>query len=225
MLAKRTLPLLVCFVLGIAMTAQYYVPSEASSTLKSDLAAWISIIAAFSLGLGMVSVCRLHYGRVRRMQTGWGYSIVAFVGLFGMLAVGFWWQGVDQAEDGSLTPYGWAYQNVLRPLQSTMFSVLAFYIVSAAFRAFRARSREATLLLVTATIVMLGRAPFGDWAWQKIGGSATGVSLSGCVVWIMSVPNMSAQRGIGFGLALGIIATSLKIIFGIERSYLGAGKD
>jgi hypothetical protein len=115
--------------------------------------------------------------------------------------------------------------NVLRPLQSTMFSVLAFYIVSAAFRAFRARSREATLLLITAMIVMLGRAPFGDWAWEKLGGSQIGVSLSECVVWIMSVPNMSAQRGIGFGLAIGIIATSLKIIFGIERAYLGGGKD
>lgn len=225
MLAKRTIPLIICFVFGILMAGQYYVPTERSSELKSDLAAWISIIAAFSLGLGMVSVCRMHWGRIRKMQAGWGYSIVAFIGLIGMLVVGFWWQGVDVTDDGALTPYGWAYQNVLRPLQSTMFSVLAFYIVSAAFRAFRARSREATLLLVTAMIVMLGRAPFGDWAWEKVGRLGTGISLSECVVWIMSVPNMSAQRGIGFGLALGIIATSLKIIFGIERAYLGGGKD
>ena len=209
MLAKRTLPLLICFILGITMTGQYYVPTEASSELKSDLAAWISIIAAFSLGLGLVSVCRLHYGRVRRMQPGWGYSIVAFVGLLGMVSVGMYWQGLDQNEDGSFTSYGWAYQNVLRPLQSTMFSVLAFYIVSAAFRAFRARSLGATLLLVTGTVVMLGRAPIGDWAWDKGGRFGTGGSLSEGVGWIMSVPNMSAQRGIGFGLALGIIATSL----------------
>ncbi|MEK7866633.1 MAG: hypothetical protein AAB434_08105 [Planctomycetota bacterium] len=225
MLAKRTIPLLICFVLGITMAGQYYVPTERSSELKSDLAAWVSIIASFSLGLGLVSVCRLHYGRVRRMQPGWGYSIVAFAGLLGMAGVGLYWQGVDQLDDGSFTSYGWAYQNLLRPLQSTMFSVLAFYIVSAAFRAFRARSLGATLLLVTATVVMLGRAPFGDWAWEKLGKLGTGVSLSECVVWIMSVPNMSAQRGIGFGLALGIIATSLKIIFGIERAYLGGGKD
>ncbi|MBI4612799.1 MAG: hypothetical protein HY720_04240 [Planctomycetes bacterium] len=225
MIAKRTIPLIICFALGLLMAGQYYVPTQRSTELKSDLAAWVQIIASFSLGLGLVSVSRMHYGRVRKMAPGWGYSIVAFVGLIGMLGVGLWWQGVDRTEDGALTPYGWAYQNVFRPLQATMFSVLAFYIVSAAFRAFRARSREATLLLVTGTIVMLGRAPVGDWAWDKVGRLGTGVSLSECVVWIMSVPNMSAQRGIGFGLTLGIIATSLKIIFGIERAYLGGGKD
>lgn len=125
------------------------------------------------------------------------------------------------------------------PLTAMMFAMLAFYVATAAFRAFRAKNIEATLLLVTAGIVLLGRTYAGVWlfGWLDwLPESITHFNLFGITwlpidfyamqfdrltVWIMEIPNTAGTRAITIGIALGVVATSLRILLGVDRSYLG----
>jgi len=208
---KRTLPILLTFILGVTFTLQYYIPHPTSEALLSEVSVWNQIIAGFAILLGVGSLLTTHYAKISRKEAGWGYSAVMFVSMLLMLGAGIWSGG--KTED---TSFGWLYDYVFVALQGTMFSLLAFFVASAAYRAFRARTPEATVLLLAAILVMWGRVPLGEYLVSGVGQVAQ---------WIMSVPNTAAQRGILIGVSLGGIATSIKIICGIERSYLGEGKD
>ncbi|MGQ9661852.1 MAG: hypothetical protein ACUVWX_05865 [Kiritimatiellia bacterium] len=106
----------------------------------------------------------------------------------------------------------WLYEAVQRPASATQYSLLGFFICSAAYRTFRAKTPLAAVLLVSALIVMLGQVPISALLWDKI------PVLSG---WLLDIPNMAVKRAILFGICVGSVGTSLRVMFGIERSYMG----
>jgi hypothetical protein len=206
---KRKIPLGICFIMGILMMVQFFIPHPVSLELSSVIYKWIIVLMAFALVLAIGNLIRHHTNKIRRKKEDWPYSIVTLAGMVAMATIGLVW-GVDP---DSL--YQTIYLNVMAPLGGTMFALLAYYMASAAYRAFRARSLEATLLLASAFVVMIGFMPFGQYIHPNFPAFAE---------WIMKVPNMASQRGILLGVAFGSIATALKIILGIERSWLG-GKE
>jgi hypothetical protein len=124
------------------------------------------------------------------------------------------------------TAFWWLYEYVLQPITSTMFALLAFYVASAAFRAFRAKNLEATLLLGTAFVILLGRTYAGVLitGWIPPNSSFAFLRLENLAVYIMKLFNAAGNRAIMIGIALGIASTSLKILLGIDRSHVG-GRD
>lgn len=132
------------------------------------------------------------------------------------------WSG-DYSAQGN--PFWWIYEYVLQPLMTTTFAVLAFYVASAAFRAFRAKNLEATLLLGTAFIVLLGRTYLGVQLTAWIPDALSAFKIDQLIVYIMKIFNTAGNRAIMIGIALGIASTSLKVLLGIDRSYLGSGDD
>jgi len=210
---RLTLPLMLAFIFGLLGIVIQYVPHPLASDTKELLSLWIRIIGGVAMLLGIYNLLRLHVMRVTDKEEGWGYSIFFFLG-FGMMLFaliynggqGFWKRAVHPSFFDGL------YKHLYEPAGASMFALLGYFIASAAFRTFRARSFEATLLLGAAILVMLGRAPLGEMILP---------SFPVISEWIMKVPNTAAKRGILIGVSLGMLATSLRIIFGLERSYLG----
>ena len=172
------------------------------------------------------------------------------------------WGAHIQTEGGL---FKWMFDNIFTPLSATMFALLAFYVASASYRAFRARNFEATLLLLAGIIIMIGRVPIGSlisswmimyllvlvigilintyfrsrqlvFGWVALGligvtvlGSSMGWPIDQPAIfylpalqeWIYTVPNLAGARAIMIGIGLGVIVTSLRYIFGLEKSYIG----
>jgi len=218
---KRRFPLMLVFIFGILGIIPYFVPHGGyqafDNTLRND---FIRILSAFAIILGLVSLLRVHQDKIKRKRENWRYSYVLIIGFVVSGVIGL----LGGIEGELFLPTRFAglqfdiqtlYLNIIVPLGATMFALLAFFMASASYRAFRARSLESSLLLSAAFIIMIGVLPLAD----KIS-----THLPSFAQWIMDIPNVAAKRGITFGIALGGIATSLKIILGIERSWLG-GKE
>ena len=208
---RRQIPLALCFIAGLFMAVQYFIPHPVVQNTYEIILGWLQTLLAFAFLLGTVSLVRMHFHKIRNRADDRAFSWVTLLGLLGMISLGF----IHPAHQLPGSPFNLIFLNVQVPIEATMFSLLAFYIASAAFRAFRARTLEATLLLVAACIVMLGRVPIGDLIHH---------SIPDATQWILNVPNLAAKRGVMIGVGLGMMATSLKIILGIERAWMG-GSD
>ena len=208
---KRSIPLIITFLTGFFLVVAFFVPHEPFGELEQRLLVWFAIVSGFTMLLGIDNLIRSHARQIVRTNTGWGHSIVLLAGLVVTVVVGV----IGFTKFGSpfhmQSPFMFLYTHVIVPLQGTMFALLAFFIASASYRAFRARNTVATLLLISAIIVMLGRIPIG---------AAISEFFPAAQEWIMDVPQLAAKRGIQIGAALGAVSMSLRIILGIERSYL-----
>ena len=203
---RLIIPLAITFVSGMIMVLHYFVPHWPINIMGDNLQEWFMIVTAAAIFLGALNLMHVHVRKIKLKLKNWKYSPVTIIGFMAMFIAGLIY-GVTEAK-----PFDFMFMNMVAPMGSTMFSLLAFFVASAAFRAFRASNWRATLLLTSAFIVMLGQVPIGAMIWDKIPLAK---------VWLMTFPNTAGQRAVMIGAAMGVVSTSLRMIFGIERSYLG----
>jgi len=205
---KKQFPIYLVFLCGIIMIAQFFVPHEYSETLFTNANDFVIVIGILALPVGIYSLMKSTVEKARRVPKERVYSLTTIIAFVVMVIA-----GLDR--DWFTSPTSLSarlFNNILVPAQATLFSMLAFYIASAAYRAFRARTVVAGILLVTAFVIMLRLIPLpGPLASAN----------NALVRWILEVPNMAAKRAILIGIALGGITYSAKILLGIERSYMG----
>ncbi|MCB0163240.1 MAG: hypothetical protein KDI79_03370 [Anaerolineae bacterium] len=209
----RILPTTVALVVGMFILAGAFVaewPGEifGVSGLINQVSllfiSWVTIVAAFALFLGFANVISVHWGRIQTQKPGALYSIVLLIALAATLAIGFFSGGPNSDSTQFI------FNFILQPLESTFFALLAIFIATASFRAFRVRNLETLIFVLFAVIVLLGQVPLGIYLWAE---------LPVIKDWILNVPALAGVRGILLGVALGTIATGLRVLIGADRPY------
>ena len=228
---KRKIPLIITFTVGIVVIVSEFIPHKPFGLLTGELENWYLIIAGFAIILGQLSLFKVNLFKIRHKQKNWPYFVITLASFLFMVAMGLFWgtenhlglfgSGAGIVNTIGSKPFDYLFDNIYQHLQATMFSLLAFFIASAAYRAFIARTVESNLLLVAAILVMLGNTSIGSVMTGWLPESLKFLHLPRISEFIMKFPNTAGQRAIMIGAGLGIIGSSLRIILGIERSYLG----
>ena len=202
---SRIISTIVAMSVGLLVLADFFINSDTINALGLYLIRTASIVAAFTLILGMVNVLTVHLGKIYNRDRGWLYSWVLLGALFFTLAIGFLTGGAGSTQMRQL------FEAVLFPLEATLFSLLAFFIFMAAYRAFRIKSLETGLFVTFGILVLLGQVPIGTRLWDQ---------LPVIKDWVLEVPALAGARGILLGVALGTAATGLRVLLGIDRPYV-----
>lgn len=218
---RDKLPLGLLILMGILGVTAVFLPHPVAEGLNDYLRnTLLRIVGSFALILGLGNLMLHHVNRIKRKAPHWRQSYTTILSFFIVAAIGV--LGGARGEGPMPTkvlgfPFDTTtiYNKLLIPLGATLFALLAFYMASAAYRSFRAKSTMAILLLGSAFIVMLGQVPIGEWISPYLPKMSS---------WMMAVPNTASKRGIDIGVTLGATATLLKILTGVERSWMGASK-
>jgi hypothetical protein len=218
------------YLVEFMLPARFHVLGFAGPVIDNPLSPYLepsgnlqNIILSLAIMLGIVNLFRVNGRLIVRRRPGWHNGLVFFLGFFGMLTFGMldYYKPLSAGAQAQVAGwYGVFFGGAFTALGATSFSLLAFYIVSAAYRSFRVRSPEAILLLISALIMMLGLTPLGTkfvTGWIPLDSSYAWLKLENVSEWILTVLNGAAQRALLFGIAVGVVATSLRIWLSLER--------
>jgi len=208
------------FVAGLFYILEFVLPSKTSTgralhAAKPYVGEAIMVIGAFAVGLGVIGVCRHHLRKVMLRQKGWYNSVALLASMFAMATFKIW-EKYDPPELARRL-HDLLFLDMYNQLTVTVFSLLAFYVASAAYRAFRVRTVEAGLMMITAIVVMLGQIPLGDRfaKFLQLPWTFTEARL-----WVMSVINMAGQRVILLGAYVGSLAFGIRVLLGLNKDTL-----
>ena len=148
---KRQFAIVVMILMGFLSLSGYFVNWDSlRSFTDKDATNFYMIIAGFAAFLG--NLIQLHLQKIVNKKENWQYSIFTLLGFIVMILFGFIYNGSNSSLGPHLkdadSAFYWMYNYFYLPLGSTMFALLAFFVASASYRAFRIRNFEATLLSI-----------------------------------------------------------------------------
>lgn len=238
---KRRIIVIATFTAGCFYVLEFYLPARSGiffwrhshtnpfSPMIETVGNATSVIGGFTFFLGAFNLALIHSKNIIARRAGYFNSIAFFISFIAMAVFGLWKTYAPKAvlihnalglHNLSVDRmHAYLFDSMYVPLGATLFSVLAFYMATAAFRAFRVRSAEAGFMMVAAFLCMMGQVPLGMWVTHSLPltGPLSFLRMEALANWILGVFSMAGLRAVGFGILVGGLAMSLRIWLNLER--------
>jgi hypothetical protein len=199
---------IIAAVVGLIVLFGYFFSIPLIMEFRQLLMQWAVLLAAAAIFMGLINLFIVHWNKVNDQTAGWAYSAILIFFLMVSLALGLIF-GPDFEVMFLLFNY------IQLPVEAALMALLAISLVVAGFRMVsRRRDAYSILFVLTAVIVLLGNSPW-------LIGSESGIArLIGNVrAWVAQVWSTGGARGILLGVAIGAVATGLRVLMGTERPY------
>lgn len=233
--ARKTVIAILTFLSGLYFAIEFFLPTcheangcgpikQGENILSSyivPISDFARVMGGMTIAVGIWGLLRVHGRNVVKLRKGWHNSLALILSIAIITVVGLMQQYCKGVGALKFANGAWdvLFTGMLVSMDASMFSLIAFYIVSASYRAFRIRTAEATILMITAFIVMLGAVPLGNMltAWIPADSHFAFMRVEVIKQWIMEVVNSAALRGVGFGLSIGGLAIAMRLWLSLER--------
>jgi len=208
LVSKRKMILTVQAILTVLMIVDFFVTNPSLNELARQLTNTAIVLGGFTLSLGAAALARFHINHItKRTAKEWYYSIWTLVCVVLTFSLGL----------ASTTPFGkpgydFLTQTLLAPFSAAIYAIAGFCMFSLMFRSFVGRSVEVVIFLISAFLLLMKNAPIAEVIWS-------GLPIMGD--WVNNVPSMAGLRGITIGAGVGLVASVVRGILGLERGGLG----
>ena len=167
--------------------------------------------AAVAMFVGIFNLAAVHTNKIRQNRES-GYSLILLLSLIVTLGVGLYDIIKTHLEQElNFQRINWVFNNIQFPIETSLMAVLVISLTYAAARLLAKRLNLLSVVFVGVVLMMLiGAAPLI---------AAKAPMLSDFRGWILRIPTVAGARGILLGVALGTIATGIRILTGSDRPY------
>ncbi|OQY84592.1 MAG: hypothetical protein B6D41_15435 [Chloroflexi bacterium UTCFX4] len=203
LLRRQLIPVAIAIGVGIIVLLGQFISNATLDDIVGLLVSWGALVAAFALLLGLANLILFHTQRILKRDREMPFSILILVSALVVFLLALPSGGTD-------APSQWVMRYIYQPLEASFLALLVFFIGTAVYRALRVRTWEMAFFALSAVIVLIGSAPFM---------SVVSPFFPALRDWVINVPALAGGRGILLGVALGVIATGLRLLTGIDRPY------
>jgi hypothetical protein len=198
---KAPFATVAAIVSGVVFLLTYFIEL---GTVRQYMLSWVTILTATALLLGLINLLQVNYKRIQNNKNVINSSAL-FLSLIATFTVTLLFGPESQA--GS-----WIFDNIIMPAEISLLALLSVTLTYASLRLISRRKNIYTGIFIFFFILTLA-------SFAPILGKEIPFLQDKLGPWITQVLASAGARGILIGVALGTIASGLRVLFGADQPF------